>query len=83
MEKSIGDLEELEKQARAEVALLFSLLEDPRYINVLVRRYVELKNFDEIALEFSFSKQHIFRLHKAGLEEAEKIYRKEESTMRQ
>ena len=65
-----------EEEARAELAYLFSQLQDSRYIEVLHRRYLGNMSFSAIAHETHRSEQHVYRLHKAGLEAAEKIYRK-------
>ena len=71
--------------ACADLILLFSELEDGRQMKVLAMRYVDLQSFDEIAQTLRYSSQHVFRLHKAGLEAAEKLYLKrkeyDESTM--
>ncbi|MCD8208503.1 MAG: hypothetical protein LUD72_11240 [Bacteroidales bacterium] len=38
-------------------------LEDPRYIDVLYKRYVEYKNWRTIAEEMDYHEKHAYRLH--------------------
>ena len=42
-------------------------------MKIMVMRYVDLMKFDDIAERLNYSKQHVFRQHKEGLEKAEKI----------
>lgn len=52
-------------------------MEDIRMYNVLSARYVNGKNFDEIAKEMSYSRMQINRIHGNSLVEFEKKYGKE------
>lgn len=42
-------------------------LDDHRYIDVLVGRYVEGLSYDNIAEDTGYDKRHVFRLHKQAL----------------
>ena len=69
---------ELKEQISAERAEYFEKkemivnqihkLEDARYIDILVKRYVELKAFDVIAAEMHYSERRVYYLHREALQ---------------
>ena len=75
-ERLIAQLTATRDAVCGELLLLLSELEDCRQMNVLAMRYVDLQGFDKIAKSLRYSSQHVYRLHKAGLEAAEKLYLK-------
>ena len=79
LERLIPSLKQEREAVVAELTLLLSELEDPRQIRILTMRYVQLLEFPEIIKRIKYSSQHVFRMHKAGLAAAKKIYLKKES----
>lgn len=69
---------ELKEKIASERALYFEKkemivnqihkLEDARYIDILVKRYVELKAFDVIADEMHYSERRVYYLHREALQ---------------
>lgn len=49
-------------------------LDNPNYIKLLFKRYVEFKKFEEIAFELNFTYQYTIELHGYALKEFEKTY---------
>ena len=49
-------------------------LDNPNYIKLLFKRYVEFKKFEEIAFELDFTYQYTIALHGYALKEFEKTY---------
>ena len=49
-------------------------LDNPNYIKLLFKRYVEFKKFEEIAFELDFTYQYTIELHGYALKEFEKTY---------
>lgn len=47
-------------------------LSNPKYIDVLFRRYVEYKSFETIAVEMDLSYQYVIEIHGYALQEFEK-----------
>lgn len=68
---------ELEEQINAERAQYFEtkerivnqihMLSDARYVDVLVKRYVEMKDWDLISDEMNYAPAQVFRLHREAL----------------
>lgn len=50
-------------------------LKNEKHINVLYLRYVEFKNFENIAVEMGLSYQYMLELHGYALQEFEKTYK--------
>ena len=81
-EQQVAKLKERQERAYAELGRLFSQLEDPRYINVLVDRYIHRMHYNDIATTRDYSIQHVYKLHSDGRRAAKKIYQKKESWIR-
>ena len=54
-------------EKKNEIITTIQKLEDPRYIDILYKRYVEFETFERIADEKVYSWRHILRLHKQAL----------------
>lgn len=66
------DLEmEITKLAEERKALIakIDLLENDDLSKLLILRYVQETPWDDIAVEMGFCERHIYRLHKAAVEE--------------
>lgn len=54
-------------EKKNEIITAIQKLEDPRYIEILYKRYVSFETFERIADEKGYSWRHILRLHKQAL----------------
>ena len=48
---------------RQAIVAQISTLTDSRYIDLLIKRYVEYKSFEKIAVEMNYTYDHVRRLH--------------------
>lgn len=81
MAEDVIRMVELEEQISAERAEYFEKkqqiinliyqLEDAAYIDVLIKRYVDGKSFEAIALDIHYSVGHVYRLHNHALQALE------------
>lgn len=73
LSEEITRIVDLEKEINSDLGALLMLrnkiineiqsMDNPVYINILYKRYVEYKSLEEIAVEMSYSYIHIKRLH--------------------
>ena len=68
MEHEIDALIETLVTKRHKIVGEIERLEDPRYIQLLMLRYVEMKTFEEIACEMNYSYRQTTRLHGYALQ---------------
>ena len=71
--EEVTHIVDLEEEINADLGALLMLrnkiineiqsMDNPVYINILYKRYVEYKSLEEIAVEMSYSYIHIKRLH--------------------
>jgi len=66
-EQALEKLEEERVQAVTEAVLAFSALPDERMIRIMELRYLEERNWEEIAEEMWISESRMFKLHKAAV----------------
>lgn len=59
---------------RNHIIKLIHSLSDARYIEILYKRYVEYKSFEDIAAEMHYSYSHIRRMHKKAIAAFEEIF---------
>jgi DNA-directed RNA polymerase specialized sigma subunit len=69
---SFERIEELERK-KEEVYNTIHAIENPTCKQILFKRYVQGKKWEEIEQEMNYAPQHIHRLHKKAVEEAHKI----------
>ena len=55
-------------EKKQEIVNQIYLLEDSRYIDILVKRYVEFKRWEDIADEMHYSMDRVFQLHREALQ---------------
>ena len=55
-------------EKKQEIVNRIYLLEDSRYIDILVKRYVEFKRWEDIADEMHYSMDRVFQLHREALQ---------------
>ena len=65
-------IEMLEKQ-REEIFNIINAINNPTYKQILYKRYVLGKKWEEISAEMFYESQHIHRLHKKAVSEAHAI----------
>jgi len=58
---------------KREIENTIEKIEDNRAKAVLLKRYIYFKDWDEISGELSYGVRQVYRLHKKGLEEIEKM----------
>lgn len=75
-DEEIRELEKEKKAAGDAVCLLLSELDSPIQIDILKKRYVELKEFEEIAGDVKRSIPHVYNLHRKGMKAAKTAYLK-------
>ena len=69
LEKAIEDFVE----KRHEMILMIDSLSNTNHIQVLFKRYVEFKKFDDIATEMSYEVQSVKNLHWKAIQEFERL----------
>lgn len=77
--QSVLRIAELEKEINAEIDRFvdekhtiikqIQALQNPRYIDILYKRYIEYKSLEQICVEMKFSYDHIRHLHGDALKE--------------
>lgn len=83
---AVASYVDLEKEIHEEIDELIRLrhqiineiqgLENPDYVNLLYKRYVEYKRLELISVEMNFTYEYTRRMHGRALEEFEKSYTK-------
>lgn len=63
LEKEIHEDIERFTELKHKVIGQIHMLDDPKYINVLFKKYIEYKDLKEIAKELDYSYDHIRRVH--------------------
>lgn len=81
--EEVTHIVDLEEEINADLGALLMLrnkiineiqsMDNPVYINILYKRYVQYKSLEEIAVEMSYSYVHIRRLHGYALIQFSKI----------
>lgn len=71
IDREIGKFVDLKHKIINEI----HALNNSSYIEVLFKRYVEFKRFEEIAVETNYSYQYVRELHGAALKEFETTYK--------
>ena len=69
---SLKRIEELEKK-KEEMLKIIRLIDKPEYKQILHKRYIQGKRWEDIELELNYAEQHIHRLHKQAIVEVHKI----------
>ena len=69
---SMERIEMLEKQ-REEIFNVINAINNPTYKQILYKRYVLGKKWEEISEELFYESQHIHRLHKKAIEEVRAV----------
>ena len=72
IETSLKRIEELEAQKR-EIHRIIPSITNPSYKQILHKRYVQGKKWEEISEELHYEIQHIHRLHKKAVVEVHNI----------
>ncbi len=57
------------EQVRDKIICQIHNLQDDRYVNVLFKRYVEIKSYELIAVEMNYSFDYVKELHRDALED--------------
>lgn len=80
LKKMLVDYEHKQIKARSEywkkkmeIAESIGKVKDPIYCRILNMRYVEMKTFEEIAVEIGYTYRHTIRLHGSALKEYERM----------
>lgn len=68
-EKKINSLINALYQIKLEIASAISLVEDSALRNLLIKRYLQFKTWEQIATEMNYSCRQIVRLHEKALRE--------------
>lgn len=82
IENQIDDLIDIMLRTQTETLDLIYKLEDWRLREVLKRRYVDMKSFEQIAVSLGYGWRNIMKLHKKGLTEVETILDESRQTKR-
>lgn len=69
---SLKRIEELEKK-KEEIYKIISSINKPEYKQILHKRYIQGKKWEDIERELNYAEQHIHRLHKQAVVEVHKI----------
>ena len=70
--KSIERIEYLERQ-KEEIFSIFEKITNPTYKQILHKRYVQGKKWEEIEEELNYASQHLHRLHRKAILEIHKV----------
>lgn len=65
-------IEELENK-KEEIYKIIMSIDKPEYKQILHKRYIQGKKWEEIEAELHYAGQHIHRLHKKAVEEVHKM----------
>lgn len=84
LSEEITRIVDLEKEINSDLGAMLMLrnkiineiqsMDNPVYINILYKRYVEYKSLEEIAVEMNYSYRQIKRLHGISLQGFRKCY---------
>jgi DNA-directed RNA polymerase specialized sigma subunit len=69
---SLRRIEQLEKQ-KEEICRVILSISNPTYKQILHKRYIQGKKWEEIEAELNYAEQHVHRLHRKAVEEAHNI----------
>ena len=69
LENKINELCEIKQ----EIIDVIDKVDDPRIVNLLYRRYVSCKTWEEISLETGLSRQWLWKLDKKAIKKIQKI----------
>lgn len=72
-EKKADELVRKLVDVRLDIEIAIAKVPDSRQREVLERRYLLYQGWDEITEIMNYSKSHVLRLHKSGLEEVKKM----------
>ena len=61
---------------KQEILEVINKIDDNRYREVLTARYISFQKFKKIAKCMNYDERHIYRIHHAALNEAEKFINK-------
>lgn len=75
-EKRLNELKDAYAASVSDLTALLTQLENVSCMMILLRRYIDGMPFEKIAQELGYSIQSVFRLHRSGQMEAEKLYLK-------
>lgn len=77
LEKEKSEIEaKLEEKRLSLTEYLSSIIKDENTLKVILYREVSFLTFEKISEKMKISRSYIYRLHKAGLEELEKLEQK-------
>ncbi len=71
-ECSLNRIQELE-QKKEEIFKIIHSIDRPEYKQILHKRYIQGKKWEEIESELHYATQHIHRLHKKAIKEVHKV----------
>lgn len=69
---SIARIKQLEKE-KERIYQIIRIIENPMYKQILHKRYVQGKKWEEISSELHYEYQHVHRLHKSAIAEVHRI----------
>lgn len=72
MEVSLKRIEQLERE-KEEIYKIILSITNPTYKQILHKRYIQGKKWEEISEELHYESQHIHRLHKKAVAEVHNI----------
>lgn len=71
---NIGDIMIERAKKRAQITTQITLMANRTYMQLLFKRYVEFKKFEQIAIEMNYTYEYVRQLHAQALGEFEKLY---------
>ena len=74
LSEEIGDTMIERAKKRAQITTQITLMANRNYMQLLFKRYVEFKKFEQIAIEMNYSYEYVRELHGQALGEFEKMY---------
>ncbi len=75
LEKEINSEIDYFVDKKHEIINQIQHLTDPHYIDLLFKRYVQFKKFEQIAVEMNFTYQYTLELHGLALQDFETTYK--------
>lgn len=81
IENEIDQLIDQMIMTQAEILTTLYKLQDWRLREVLKRRYVDMKSFEQIAVSMNYGWRNIMKLHKKGLMEVEALIETDAKTV--
>ena len=76
--KKLEDLIDFKVQVSDEI----SMLSDPKYIDILHKRYIQFHSFEQIAVDMGYSYRYVTKIHGYALLEFEKVMYKNGKNMK-